>query len=50
MFSYIICTARNAAGEPKLAVLIAAVVSVCNVTTAFAAALEGEILIATTVV
>jgi hypothetical protein len=55
-FTQIICTARNAAGEPKLAVLVATVLSVYNVTTEFTAVLsnpvkfEGEILIATTVV
>jgi hypothetical protein len=39
-FSQIICTARNAAREPKLAVLIATVLSVYNVTAAFTAVLE----------
>lgn len=34
-FFQIICTVRNAAGEPKLAVLFATVASVYNVTTAF---------------
>jgi hypothetical protein len=42
-FSQIICAARNAAGEPKRAVLIDTMVSVYNVTTAFTAVLEhGE--------
>ena len=39
-FSQIICTARNAAGEPNLAVLIATGVSVYNMMTAFTAVLE----------
>jgi len=50
-FTQIICSAWNAAGEPKLAVLVATLLSVYNVTTAFTAVLEpSEILIATTVV
>ena len=39
-FSPVICTARNSAGEPKLAVLIATVVSIYNVMTACTAVLE----------
>jgi hypothetical protein len=39
-FTQIICSAWNAAGEPKLAVLVATMLSVYNVTTAFTAVLE----------
>ena len=39
-FSQIICTARNAAGEPNLALLIATVVSVYDVMTVLTAVLE----------
>lgn len=39
-FSQIICTARNAAGESKLAVSIDTVVPVYSETTAFTAVLE----------